>query len=258
MFGWLASVLLLAIFSVGAGIPGTIDHALTTSLQQSVGPQAHATAQVQGDPLLQLPFGVVPELTASITGFTAGGMPIDAIDLTVDDIHLDAGKLYGAHQAVLLKPAPTEAEVRLARPAIQAQIDRLVGTGPLGTITTPLPFGGTATVRLGEVLLAIAPNRLTLSGQATLPNGLGVPFVLTAAPSIVNQQQIALTEPTLSLAGNALPPALLAPALASINPVFDLRKLPMPPGDWHLTALDLDPDGITVTVSGALTAIAQR
>ncbi|HEY9721455.1 MAG TPA: DUF2993 domain-containing protein [Oscillatoriaceae cyanobacterium] len=256
MFGWIASLILVLIFSAGAGVPGTIDHALTNSLQQSVGPGAHATADVQGDPLLQLPFGVVPELTASITGYTANGMPIEAIDLTVDDIHLDTGKLYGAHQAVLLKPAPTEAEVRLARPALQAQIDRLVTTGPLNHITTPLPFGGSANLRLADVLLALAPGRVTLNGQAIMPNGYGVPFTLSVAPVIVNSTQIAVSNPQLSLAGTALPPALLAPAIAQLNPLFDLRRLPMPPGDWHLTGFDLDADGVTVTVSGDLTAIA--
>lgn len=257
MLGWFISLLLVLIFSVGAWIPGAVDGALTRALQAQLGDRATAHVRVTGDPLLQMPFGTIPLVEARLTGYRLADVPVRAITLRLSDVKVAPFQAIVERRAILQAPAGAWMAIEVDAAAVQGALDRLVATGAFSDMQAGVPlFGQKLTVSLLRPTLAFHGGRLHVVGDAELqPTGNRVPFEASAGIAITNGRALNLVDPTLSLNGRALPAFLVAPQLARFNPILDLSRLQLPPGQWRLLALELEPAGLTLKVGGQLTGL---
>lgn len=257
MIGWFISLMLVLICSVGAWIPGAVDGALTRALQDRVGPQATASVHVTGDPLLQLPFGHIPQVEARLAGYQVANVPVKAVTLKLSDVQVAPWSAIVGRKAVLLAPAGAWMAIEIDVAAVQAALDRLVAAGTFSGMPAGVPFlGQQLTVSLLHPTVQLEGGRLKVIGEAEMqPSGSRVPFEASARFAIEGGARLNLIEPELRLNGRPLPSFLVGPQIARFNPVMDLAKLQLPPGEWRLLALELEPAGLTLKVGGTLTAL---
>jgi hypothetical protein len=214
---------------------------------------------VEGDPLLQLPFGHIPMLEAKLTGYRVMDVPVKQVTLRLTELHLHPAEALFQHRAVLTAPADAWLAVDVGADALQGYLDRLASQGTFSHLNGQITlfgqrFGGT--LNLIHPTLTIDGGRVGLSAEAeVLETGARLPVAATAGLAIDGGKRLVLTEPQVSLNGRALPAFLIGPQLARFNPILDVDKLNLPAGQWKLLGLDLTPAGLTLKVGGRLTAL---
>jgi hypothetical protein len=260
MIGWFVSLLLVALFSVGAWIPGAVDGTLTRALQDRLGPHATASVHVTGDPLLQMPFGTIPMVEARLTGYRVADVPVRAVTMRLTDVQVAPFQAIVGKKAILTAPAGAWMAVEVDVTAVQAKLDQLVAAGAFSNMQAGLAFWGQKlTVSLLHPTVQLRGGRLHVVGEAEMqPSGNRVPFEASAGLAIEDGARLNLTAPELRLNGRALPAFLVGPQVARFNPLLDLSRLQLPPGEWRLLALELEPDGLTLKVGGELTALPNQ
>lgn len=259
MLGWFISLALVVLFTIGSWIPGSVDGALTRALQERLGPTATATVHVEGDPLLQLPFGTIPKLEAKLTGYQVMDVPVKQVTLRLTDLHVNPTQAFFSHRPALLAPAGAWLAIDVDSQALQGYLDRLAAQGAFSRLNGQVTifgqrFGGT--LNLLHPTLSLEGGRVGVAAEAeVLETGAHLPVEATAGLAIDEGRRLVLTEPKVSLNGRALPSFLIASQITRFNPILDLDKLNLPPGQWRIVGLDVTPAGLTLKVGGQLTAL---
>jgi hypothetical protein len=257
MIGWFVSLILVLVFSVGAWIPGAMDGALTAALQERLGATATARVHVEGDPLLQMPFGHVPVVEARLTGYRVMDVPVKQVTLRLTDVKVQPQEAFFSRRAVLQAPAGAWVAVEIEASALQAYLDRLVAGGAFNHMQAGIAlFGRPVTASLRDPVLTLNGGRIGMTGIAEMsPSGARVPVEASAGLEIQDGSRLNLVAPQIKLNGQALPAFLLAGTVERFNPVLDLSTLQLPPGQWRLLALELTPAGATLKAGGEITAL---
>jgi hypothetical protein len=259
MLGWFISLALVVLFTIGSWIPGAIDGTLTHALQERLGSTATATVHVEGDPLLQLPFGRIPLLEATLTGYRVMDVPVKQVTLRLTDVHVNPAEAFVAHRATLQAPAGAWLAIDVDAAALQGYVDRLTAQGAFSRLNGQVTIFGQrlgGTLNLLHPTLSLEGGRLGLAAEAEVQEtGARLPVEASAGLAIESGRMLVLTEPQVLLNGRALPSFLVAPQLARFNPILDLEKLNLPPGRWGILGLDVTPAGLTLKVGGQLTAL---
>lgn len=258
MLGWFISLSLAIIIALGSLIPGTVDRILTQELQTRLGPQGTATVHVEGDPFLQLPFGVVPRVEARLYGYRLAEFAIREVTLSLKDLQLDPGALM-ARRAVLKAPAGADLALHLSNQDLQQALDQLDRRGVFRNLRGEVQFFGR---RLGGTVNVLSPTirasdgRLLVTGEAELlETGVRMPFTASTGLAVEHRRQIVLDNPQVAVNSRVIPPALYAAQLERFGTLLDLDQLRLPPGEWGIEALEIKPDGLTVRAGGTLTAL---
>lgn len=258
MLGWFISLALTLIIALGALIPGAVDRVLTQELQARLGNQGTASVHVEGDPFLQLPFGIVPRVDATLKGYRLQEFAVREVALSLNDLHLDPGALMN-RRAVLTAPVGAAIAVKLGVDDLQQALTALDARGTFRNLRGEVEFfgrriGGTVNVLTPTVRLS--DERLVISGEAELvETGARMSFTASTGLALRNQRQVVLVDPRLAVNGRPLPPALYAGQLARFNPLLDLSQIRLPPGEWALKDLDLTSEGLTVKADGRMNAL---
>ena len=259
MLGWFISLILVAICSVGAWIPGAVDSTLTRALQDRVGPTATAQVRVEGDPLLQLPFGHIPSLEARLLGYAVQDVPVRQVTLRLIDVDVDPVQALFARRAVLRRPAGAWVGIEVETAALQGTLDRLAAAGAFSNLQGEVRLFGQrlgGTMNLLSPRLSLEGGRLRLNAEAEMvATGARWPLEASVGVALEDGARLVLTEPRVTLNRMKLPAFLLEPQLARYNPLVDLARLPLPPGRWRLVGLDVTPAGLTLKAAGTLTGL---
>jgi hypothetical protein len=258
MLGWFVSLSLALLIALGSLVPGVIDRTLTEELQKRLGSQGTASVHVEGDPLLQLPFGYIPKVEARLTGYKLQEFAVHQVDLRLNDLHLDPGQMFN-RRAVLQGPVGASLAIRLNGENLQQAVTALESRGLFRNLHGEVEFFGRrlgGTVNIQTPTVQLSDDRLGVSGQAEImETGVRLPFTASAGLAIANRSQVILERPELAVNGRTIPPALFTPQLARFNPLLDLRQLKLPAGEWALTGLQIKPEGLVVKADGKLTAL---
>ena len=259
MIGWFISLALILIFTVGSWIPGSVDRTLTQALQERLGARATAQVHVDGDPLLQMPFGYIPHLEARLTGLSVMDVPVKLVTMQLSELHLDPGAALIGHRAVLTAPTSAWIQMEVETAALQGWVDRMAAQGKFSRINGQVTFFGQrlgGTLDLQHPTVAFDGGRVKLQAQAlVLETQAQLPVEASARIAIEDGRRVVLAEPKLQLNGKPLPSFLIAPQVARFNPLVDLDRLNLPQGDWRLLGIDVTPAGLTLKIGGELTAL---
>lgn len=258
MLGWFISLSLALLIALGSLVPGLIDRTLTAELQKRVGSQGIASVHVEGDPLLQLPFGYIPKVQAKLTGYRMQEFAVHQVDMQLNDLRLDPGQMFN-RRAVLQGPVGASVAIRLNGENLQQAIAAMETRGLFRNLRGEVQFFGRTiggTVNILTPTVRLSDDRLLVTGEAELQEtGVRLPFTASAGLAIANQTQVVLENPQLAVNGRSVPPALYAPQLARYNALLDLKQINLPPGEWALTGLDVKPEGLVVRAEGKLTSL---
>jgi hypothetical protein len=259
MIGWFISLALIVIFTIGSWIPGSVDNTLTRALQERLGSRATAQVHVDGDPLLQLPFGYIPLLEAKLTGFSVMEVPVKLVTMHLTELHIDPAAALIGHRAVLTAPTDAWIALDVDASAVQGWVDRQAAAGAFSRINGQVTFFGQklgGTLNLQDPVVTLDGGRVGLKATAqVLETRAQLPVEASARLVIEEGRRLVLAEPKLLLNGRPLPSFLIAPQLERFNPLVDIGRLNLPQGDWRLLGLDITPAGLTLKIGGQLTAL---
>jgi hypothetical protein len=245
------------LISASSLVPGAIDARLSDDLtreaRKQLGPETTVHAHVAGDPVLQLPWGVVPHLTADVAHLETHGLPISLIHVELDDVRVGAWTLLAHQPPHLLAPAPARVEVRLTRTDLQAILDKAVEKLKPADFALDLPLLGHVQPRVSDVRVNLADNRFAVSGQVRLKEGAAPrTFSASIALGVAGGDRIVATDPRVALGTQAIPSFLLGSLIKGPVTLVHLADLGLPAGKWTMDAPAIEPDGLAVRVHGTL------
>lgn len=259
MTAWLATLVLSLLISLTATIPGTLDarmsQALTRAARERVAPGVTATVHLDGDPVFQLPWGVVPHMTVHLHGLQVQGFPLADASADLTHVHINSGAVLGHEPARLLEPAGVTLAVRLARADVQTRLSAALAKLPPQALAFDIPLLGHITPTLSDVRVRVADGRVVLDGLVALRPG-AKPRSVSASFGfdVLGGRRLVVTDPHVALGGVALPSMLLAPLTRRVT-LLDVRSLPLPDGRWTLQPPLIDADGLELRVAGTVTQL---
>ena len=257
---WLLSLVLTLAISLSALVPGTLDARLGTDLTREarlhIDPAAVAVVHVQGDPVLELPWGIVPKLDVRLTGLHARGLALSEVRIGLAHVHVSPWVVLAHQPPQLLEPAQARLAVRLGRADLQAALDQQLATLTPGRFEVDLPLLGHVAPALSAAKLQLGGGRVEVSGDVVLkPGAAARRFSLSAALITLDGTQVILSEPRLSLAGVAVPVFLLQPLVQRLPALLKLTDLPLPPGTWKMESPAIATDSVELRASGTVVAL---
>lgn len=257
MEAYLVSLVVTLLISLSSLVPVGIDARLsdevTKAARKDLGPDTTVQVHVIGDPVLQLPFGVVPHLNADARHLKGWGFPISNVHVELDDVRVSPWTVFGHQPAHLLAPAPARVDVQLARADMQAALDLAVKRSEPGQLAFELPLLGKVDPQVVEAHIELSEGRAGVAGQVRLKaNAIPKPFAISMGVAVEEGKYLVPVDPRVSLGGQAIPGFLLAAMTRELGHLITVQDLGLKEG-WTLDSPAIAPDGVTLKAHGTLT-----
>jgi hypothetical protein len=203
---WLAVVCVLAVALVLGALTPVLAGAVLRSALGSQFDTSDVRVHVDAWPPLALWAGRIDVLTVTALHPRLGTLVADRFDATLDGVQLDAGALYARHTFVIRRLGSGVARVTVSQEAIRGL---LAAQPSLHDVSVALESGRIAVDATLSMLGA--PVRAAGEGRLVLHDGTTADFVFDQ----------------FTVAGVPLPPLVGDQVARSINPVVDVRLLPL-------------------------------
>ncbi|MDB5098164.1 MAG: hypothetical protein JWM80_2585 [Cyanobacteria bacterium RYN_339] len=257
MEAYLLSLALTLAISLASLVPGAIDARLATDLQtearKQLGAETVVHAHVQGDPVLQLPWGVVPHLAVDLEHIQGWGFPVSRVHVELDDVHVSPWAVLAHQPPKLLAPAPARVEVRLARANLQAMLDLALAKIKPADFAFDLPLLGHVQPVLSEAHVLLEGNRVGVTGQVRLKEGAAPrTFAASIGLAVKAGKYLVPVDPRLSLGTQGIPSFLLGPLTKGLAPLLTLQDLHLRESTWTMDEPRVLADGVTLRIHGTV------
>lgn len=205
---WIAGAIVVLALLLGAGLPSLVAWRLEAALARSL--QGRPAVAVRTTPAGALT-GRLRQVRADVRGAVVNRIPVDRLRVDLRGVEVDASRLYLRRQFVLRAVASGEGEVVLTQADLQRLLRETKGVSAAAVTLDDGMVTVEGDVRL-EGFARELPLHVRLEGR-----------LVATGPTTVG-----LHVRTLTLSGLVVPGEFGNALVGAINPLLDLRDLPVP------------------------------